>query len=350
MWDRDIQFKFIEWLGEGGQGRVFKALRIDPASNMQDTVAIKILHSKNAVDLWRQEFESLRAVRSPYCVQVLAFERINGNPALILEYVDGISLMQLAQHIFLEDDDVKELVTQIEGALQDLSRYGIFHGDLSPHNVLVDRNGQIRLLDFGLANDSGPNLRLTPEFAAPERLAGQNANLASDLYSLGKIEKFLNPSAPNSPWLDQDPSRRRLQCETPNLERQKNLAVKINRWLDRQNLLKAFKTKTQHFTRKPWLQISLRAVSCALAIMFLTHSSGMVAATSDPMATLSIRTLRWYQIQINGTDMGYTPLTLQVQANKPLILRWKSTNSRGSRTVVLSPREVIIFNDRDFSH
>ena len=80
MWRRNVHLQKLELLGEGSQGQVFKARRLDPQSGLCQTVALKILHSRTAVELWRQEFESLSQIRSPYCVQVHSFERYGRRP------------------------------------------------------------------------------------------------------------------------------------------------------------------------------------------------------------------------------------------------------------------------------
>src|SRR3954471_20522810 len=109
MWRQEIRTQLKELLGEGGQGCVFKALRTDRESRLSQTVAVKILHSKTAVELWRKEFESLHRVRSPYCVQVLSFERVRGRPALILEYIEGVSLAALGRTCYLSEPDLTEI-------------------------------------------------------------------------------------------------------------------------------------------------------------------------------------------------------------------------------------------------
>src|ERR1035437_9654097 len=113
LWN-SIGFELLELLGEGSQGSVYKALRSDRSSGLRQIVAVKILHSKTAVSLWRQEFESLSRVRSNYCVQVLSFEWFKRRPALILEFVEGASLAQLGQMCILNDDEIYEISAQLQ--------------------------------------------------------------------------------------------------------------------------------------------------------------------------------------------------------------------------------------------
>src|SRR5690348_4746918 len=117
MWWSSVRIQRLELLGEGGQGRVYKALRHDRATGLTQTVALKILHSKTAVDLWRHEFESLARVQSAYCVRVLYFERFRGRPALVLEHIEGASLAQLSHSFLLDARDLDEIRAQLEQAV-----------------------------------------------------------------------------------------------------------------------------------------------------------------------------------------------------------------------------------------
>ena len=209
-----IRLHLRKVIGEGGQGRVYEAVRLDPSTNLRQTVAVKLLHSRTSVDLWRKEFSSLAEVRSPYCVRVLSFERVRGRPALILEHVRGVSLTEWHRAQIGSPECRDEILAQVHAGLRDLRAQGSYHGDLSPNNVMIDDRGGIRLLDFGLANGHGADLRCTPEFAAPERLRGAPPEYASDLYSLGQLQTFLG--GPRSPELfAEDPAPARGADRSP---------------------------------------------------------------------------------------------------------------------------------------
>lgn len=339
MWNQGIHYERLELLGEGGQGRVFKALRKDRATGLSETVALKILHSETAVELWKKEFESLRRVRSPYCVQVLSFDRVQRRPALILEFVDGVSLLQLGRSCVLDCEDVKEISAQIEAALEDLNRFGAVHGDLSPANVLVGRDGRIKLLDFGLANTSGVHARLTPEFASPERLAGGVPTIQDDLFSLRRIESFLLGRTHGS--------SRDKSGILPDPRAQEILARKVSEYLKRKQWTQRFKTRTQQVLFKPVRRFQ-RALGLSLTgLALITASSAATNKESPLAATLLVRTLKWHRFTVNGRDAGYSPLNIVIPAREIIQLGWKNARGTGHRQLILDPGQHLLLEDRD---
>ncbi len=342
MWNHGIHYERLELLGEGGQGRVFKALRKDKATGLCETVALKILHSETAVELWKKEFESLRRVRSPYCVQVLSFDRVRRRPALVLEYVDGVSLTHLGRSCVLDEYDVAEIIAQIEAGLKDLQTFGTVHGDLSPANVLVGRDGRIRLLDFGLANVGGSAPRLTPEFASPERLAGGTPTLNDDLFSLQRIESFLlgrNLAKSFSGW----------RGFAPEALAQQTLARKVSLYLDRRQWTRKFKTRTQQVLLEP-MRTGRGFLAASLAAALLLSASSAAPKPTEPPSTamLIIRTLKWHHVHVNGRAEGYAPLNIAVSTADPVRISWKNARGTGQRQLHLAPGQHLLLEDRDF--
>lgn len=355
MWGKPIEYEILELLGEGGQGSVYKVLRRDRASGLCQTVAAKILHSKNAVDLWRREFESLARVRSPYCVQVHAFERLEGRPALILEYVEGLSLLQLARAGVLDSTDITELIAQIELALIDLHAQGLFHGDLSPANVLVDVHGSIRLLDFGLANGtSSETIRLTPEFAAPERLEGEPAELASDLFSLGRIEQFLLGRKASfdqhSPYLRPHPAERTLRGLKSSPSARAGLKLKATEQFERLHLARQLRAQTQAFSSPVPGVVSGRVVGFLTALLLMTLSGASQSKVSGAISVLHIRTKNWLHVSLNGSPLGYTPISVPLEPGKTYTLEWLSPSAHGQKRLSARSGTDLVLTDRDFSH
>lgn len=355
MWKRPPAFEIKELLGEGSQGRVYKALRRDRAADLSQTVAVKILHSETAVGAWKSEFDSLAKVRSPYCVQVFGFERIRRRPALILEFVDGVSLSTLGKGCWLEADDITEILAQCEAAVLDLYKFGTFHGDLSPQNILVDRDGHLRLLDFGLANCGAGLVRATPEFAAPERLCGEAASLAGDIFSLGRIEQFLQGRASaadsKSTYLQSNPEKRSLRGIFSQPERRKKLAAKVRAYQERQLISRDFRTRTQTLITSA---IKARPVPTFLALisaalLFVIPSAGRSSVPAK-VAALQIQTHRWHYFRLDGVPIGYSPLNLPLEPGQSYKLEWTSQNHGGARQIVVEPGRTYRYSDRDFSH
>lgn len=350
LWN-SIGFELLELLGEGSQGSVYKALRSDRSSGLRQTVAVKILHSKTAVSLWRQEFESLSQVRSNYCVRVLSFERFKRRPALILEFVEGASLAQLGQLCALDESEIYEISAQLQLALRDLHDHKVFHGDLSPQNILVDITGRVRVLDFGLANSSLDHSRVTPRFASPERLAGGPSSIAADLYSLGKVAEYLRGyEGAESPYLYADPERRSFQDLSLCPGRQSLLAGRVKSFLARRKISNELKTQTQTIERQKTGSVKAFVLGTITSLMILATSSASQAIHPQQLGLLTMRTKKWHYFLLNGRPIGYSPISLPIEARKAYRLQWISAENRGEKVIRLETLEKRTLEDSDFSH
>ena len=207
---KSFSYQIQEKLGEGLNATVYKARREYSSRGPSQIVALKILKSKTSIERWRQEFHTLSSISSPYCVSLLGWEILdNSKLALVLEWVNGISLKEF---FFYEDsnkNEVLNLCSQIHEGLKTLKKKKSFHGDLSPSNILIEKSGQVKLIDFGLSfykNKKAPFFQTTIDFSAPEILKNKMLpNYDSDLYSLGALMRFLC-SKNSSSHLSKDPS------------------------------------------------------------------------------------------------------------------------------------------------
>ena len=181
------EYTLVESIGSGSMSEVFKALRKDSKGEFEEVVALKIFYSEEKLDVWKREYQSLSRVNSKNCVRVLSFEWVQDKPALCLEFVDGDTLSSIVETSQLSEALFEEVAAQIAKGLKDLWNIGLFHGDLSPRNVMVDCYGQVKLLDFGLGNFEGEVKYGTPLFIHPSLRTGGQPSQITETFALGKV-------------------------------------------------------------------------------------------------------------------------------------------------------------------
>lgn len=147
-------------------------------------------------EMLRHEFELGQTLSHPSIVNTLEFiEDANLGPAIVMEYVDGVTLDRFISHntpISVR----RRVLDDILSGIEYLHHRAIYHNDLKPSNIIVNRNGTARILDFGLSLSDDSAYRGcyggTEGFTAPEILQGRGScGCSSDIYSLGKIIEFI---------------------------------------------------------------------------------------------------------------------------------------------------------------
>ena len=191
------QYRILETIGAGGMGTVYRALRT--VENMQQVVAIKILHARaagTASHRFEQERRILARLDHPNIARLLdGGATPDGRPFLVMDYVHSVTLTQYLANANLTIAQRTELFLVICAAVSYIHRNLVAHRDIKPGNILVTPEGIPKLLDFGIAtllDGSGPrtltgNAAFTPEYASPEQVGGEPTGPASDIYSLGVV-------------------------------------------------------------------------------------------------------------------------------------------------------------------
>jgi serine/threonine protein kinase len=194
-------YRILCELGAGGMGLVYLAVRDD--GTFRKHVAVKLLKSNHATQDFIQRFHQERQVLAnldhPNIARILdGGQTADGLPYHVMEYVDGLPLDQFCDTQKLGLADRIRIFQQVVSAVSYLHGNLVVHRDLKPSNILVTGDGQIKLLDFGIAKIAAPlpqapdltgpaNRLLTPTYASPEQLGGAPIARASDIYSLGVI-------------------------------------------------------------------------------------------------------------------------------------------------------------------
>ena len=190
----------VRLLGRGGMGEVWLAERADGQHEQQ--AALKILSpylaAADSLKRFRRERQLLARLEHPNIARLLdGGLSSQGEPYLVMEYVEGTRLDRYCEEQKLPVRGRLELIVKICAAVNTAHQHLVVHRDLKPANILVTKEGEPKLLDFGIAKvlDSDATLEhtvtanvfLTPMYASPEILRGQPATVSSDGYSLGVV-------------------------------------------------------------------------------------------------------------------------------------------------------------------
>ncbi len=190
-------------LGAGGMGVVWKAHRSD--GRYEGAVALKLLQlavlERHTEATFTLEGTLLARLSHPNIARLLdAGVTAAGQPYLVLEYVEGVRIDVFAETQRLDVAARLGLLLQVCDAVAHAHTHLVLHRDLKPSNVLVDGEGRVKLLDFGIgswldhepdrAAPAGPR-RFTPEYAAPEQVQGGTITTVTDVYALGVLATVL---------------------------------------------------------------------------------------------------------------------------------------------------------------
>ena len=193
----DNRYEILELIGSGGMARVYKAR----CHRLNRLVAIKILRDELASDAefrrrFHDESQAVAMLSHPNIVAVYDVSRSSEFEYIVMELIDGITLKQYMQKKGnkLNWREALHFITQITKALGHAHSRGIIHRDIKPHNIMVLRDGSVKVADFGIARvSSGGHSTLTQEalgsvhYISPEQARGSHIDARSDLYSAGVV-------------------------------------------------------------------------------------------------------------------------------------------------------------------
>ncbi len=194
-------YEILREIGHGGMGVVFEAVR--RRDGFSQIVALKILKremdSEATLRRFRHERQILASLEHPNIARLLdGGMSADGLPFFAMEYVEGKPLDEFCEEKKLNITERLRLFLQICAAVSFAHSRLVVHRDLKPTNILVTENGEVKLLDFGIAKILTPEndmtrqtvtaLRMmTPAYASPEQIKGEMVSTSSDIYSLGLI-------------------------------------------------------------------------------------------------------------------------------------------------------------------
>jgi len=190
------RYEVIEELGKGGMGRVYKALD----KEINEEVAIKLLKPEIAsdettVERFRNELKFARKISHKNVCRMYHIAKEEGTPYITMEYVPGEDLKSLVKRKGkLADEEAISIAKQVCKGLVEAHRLGVVHRDLKPQNIMIDKEGDAKIMDFGIARSvEAPGVTVTgmmigtPDYISPEQAEGEEADQRSDIYALGVI-------------------------------------------------------------------------------------------------------------------------------------------------------------------
>ncbi|MBK5293008.1 MAG: protein kinase [Acidobacteriia bacterium] len=183
-------YRILSKLGEGGMGVVYKA----EDTKLRRTVALKFLppHLAENRERFLREAQAAAALNHPNICTVFEIDEEHG--FLAMEFIDGPSVKEKIAERPLPLDDALDIATQACAGLQAAHEKGIVHRDIKPANLMLTAQGQVKIMDFGLAQ-VGDRTRITktrmslgtPAYMSPEQAQGQLTGRTTDIWSLGVV-------------------------------------------------------------------------------------------------------------------------------------------------------------------
>jgi serine/threonine protein kinase/Tfp pilus assembly protein PilF len=190
------RYQIIEELGHGGMGRVYKV----HDTKIGEKIALKLIRpeagvDKNSLERFSNELKLARKIRHKNICQMFDLGEDRGTRYITMEYVHGEDLKQLIRKVGrLSPGQAIGIAKQVCAGLEEAHKLGVVHRDLKPQNIMLDENGDTRIMDFGIARSvfgksiTGAGIMIgTPEYMSPEQVEGKGTDRRSDIYSVGVI-------------------------------------------------------------------------------------------------------------------------------------------------------------------
>tara|TARA_R110002096_G_scaffold159011_11_gene324668 strand:+ start:11310 stop:12278 length:969 start_codon:yes stop_codon:yes gene_type:complete len=208
------QIQFLELIGQGGMGAVYRAFQ----SKLRRYVAVKILSSQaprqgwDFVERFRREARALALLNHPNIVKLHDFDDAGDLLYFTMEYVDGKDLHKISEGGRLTTEHVQSWIPQVCEALSYAHSRDLIHRDVKPGNIMIDQDGVVKLTDFGLVKRKATQGRIgltqasisigTPNYLAPEAMeSGADVDHRADIYSVGVVlYQLLTGKLPLGAW------------------------------------------------------------------------------------------------------------------------------------------------------
>ncbi|KPJ70282.1 hypothetical protein AMJ44_00120 [candidate division WOR-1 bacterium DG_54_3] len=190
------RYQIIEELGKGGMGKVYKA----HDTEIKEKVALKLLKpeiaaDKKTIERFQNELKFARKISHRNVCRMYDLNKEEGSYYITMEYVPGEDLKSSIRRMGpLSAGKTISIAKQVCEGLEEAHRLDVVHRDLKPQNIMIDKDGNVRIMDFGIARSlkakgiTGAGVMIgTPEYMSPEQVEAKDIDQRSDIYSLGII-------------------------------------------------------------------------------------------------------------------------------------------------------------------
>lgn len=365
--------EILEVLGEGLTSRVYKAIRKHNGLNVEQVVALKVLHSQELIHSLKNEIELLLTVDSPYCVKLLGWEETSMGLGLVLEFLDGVSLEDLCRYRALREQEIEDILYQIQEGLRELHTKGIVHGDISPRNIFVTNSGQVKIIDFGFSSRGHQQCEYgTPNCMSLEAWRGEPQSAGSDLYALGLLhEALMNPEGSSDfrQWRERAEALKNKNTllyesveerEFLNVQSFPHHRLRISKYVQDMQKWRSQHQPTVKLANTPLTPLASRHLRPVISWCLIILASFSVSAVayvpneteSDEFYTLDVRSLVWVKTQIfrviAGKERlyheGYVPTVLSTLRHGEYVVRWTSEKKSGIIKVQMRDHQKIVID------
>ena len=332
MFFSNSSFKIHGLIGEGLNAKVYRVTETSKEFKFRQTYALKVLKRKEDIRLFKKEFETLTSVEGKHLVKLLGWRKYKSKPSLLLEYIEGVNLFELmSEYGRLDQQESDWLFQEIKKGLNELKNSDLFHGDLSPKNIMINLKGEVKLIDFGLSRWKTKNVQVTPEFASPEVFTCETPTFEHDLFSLKKIFKTFDLNL--NPNLNLE-----HHCPPSLIDKVSGILFKD---CETKDFLKDPFSKTQTFNNV--LAKSLFVPVCGFFLLPVSVDNIYKKETKA-----FIRSSKWLAVKSGANSKGwcFTPCTLKFNNLGPNTIYWKTKEMKGyakvfiesnGQTLVLTP-------------
>jgi serine/threonine protein kinase/tetratricopeptide (TPR) repeat protein len=190
------RYQIIEELGKGGMGKVYKA----HDTEIKEKIALKLIKpeisaDKKTIERFQNELKFARKIGHRNVCRMYDLNKEEGSYYITMEYVSGEDLKSFIRRVGqLPSGKAISIAKQVTEGLAEAHRLGVIHRDLKPSNIMIDKDGNARIMDFGIARSveakgiTGAGVMIgTPEYMPPEQAEAKEVDQRSDIYSLGVI-------------------------------------------------------------------------------------------------------------------------------------------------------------------